>query len=80
MNSIAPRLMTKEEACAYVRLKEGAFDLWIQAGRIPGPLDGTKRWDRHAIDAALDKLSGLRAESLPGLDQSSDFDDWMSEG
>jgi hypothetical protein len=26
---------------------------------MPGPIPGTHKWDRKAIDASLDRLSGL---------------------
>lgn len=78
MNTITPRLMKKSDACAYLNIEEGTFDLWMKAGRIPAPLEGTKRWDRHAIDAALDKASGLRAESSTST--SGDFDEWVNGG
>ena len=28
------------------------FSEWLKAGRLPGPIRGTTRWDRKAIDAA----------------------------
>jgi hypothetical protein len=42
---------------------------------------GTRRWDRKAIDAALDRLSGLERE-LPPIDQRElaerAFDEWVA--
>jgi hypothetical protein len=55
-----PRGMTREEAAAYCGCESlAAFSDWVRRGIIPGPLPGTKRWDRKAIDAALDRASGL---------------------
>jgi excisionase family DNA binding protein len=62
---VARRGLTREEAAAYLGLSPQGFDSWVRAGRIPGPLPGTKRWDRKAIDAALDKLSGLAPSMEP---------------
>lgn len=54
-----PRLMSGSEAAAYCGLVPASFSQWVAAGRLPGPLPGTRRWDRKAIDLALDRLSGI---------------------
>ena len=57
-----PRGMTQEEAAAYCGCESmAAFSDWVRRGIVPGPLPGTHRWDRKAIDAALDRASGLEA-------------------
>ena len=53
------RGMTRERAAAYLDLEPAGFDGWVRKGIVPGPMEGTKRWDKKAIDAALDKRSGL---------------------
>jgi hypothetical protein len=35
------------------------FSDWVRRGIAPGPIPGTHIWDRKAIDAALDRASGL---------------------
>jgi hypothetical protein len=56
------RGMTREEAAAYCGCESiAAFSDWVRRGIVPGPLPGTHRWDRKAIDAALDRASGLEA-------------------
>ena len=35
------------------------FHGWIRRGILPGPIPGTHKWDRKAIDRALDRASGL---------------------
>jgi hypothetical protein len=56
------RGMTREEAAAYCGCESmAAFNDWVRRGIVPGPLPGTHRWDRKAIDAALDRASGLEA-------------------
>lgn len=58
----APRGMSKSEAAKYCGCATtSAFDTWIQRGIVPGPIPGTSKWDRKAIDVALDKASGLDA-------------------
>ncbi len=54
-----PRLMTRDEAAAYLNVSLSTFSNWQTMGRIPGPVEGTARWDRKAIDYILDNLSGL---------------------
>ena len=56
---IAPRLLTREQAAAYCGVGLTTFTTWIRRGIVPGPVHGTHRWDRKAIDAALDALSHI---------------------
>jgi len=59
---ITPRGLSKEQAAAYAGCETlSAFNDWIRRGIIPRPIPGTHKWDRRAIDAALDRLSGLQA-------------------
>jgi hypothetical protein len=52
--------MTKEEAAEYCGCASmSAFDVWIRKGIVPGAIAGTNRWDRKAIDLALDKASNI---------------------
>lgn len=62
------RLITRREAAAYVGLSVSSFDDWVKRRRLPGPLFGGRRWDRKAIDQALDRASGL--------DSVSPFAEW----
>jgi hypothetical protein len=55
-----PRCLSVDDAAAYAGCKTvSAFRDWVRRGIMPGPLPGTHRYDRKAIDAALDRLSGL---------------------
>lgn len=56
---LQPRLMTREQAAAYCGYSPEHFSRQVAAGRLPKPLPGMKRWDRQAIDHALDTLSGI---------------------
>jgi predicted DNA-binding transcriptional regulator AlpA len=58
---IAPRLLTREQAAAYCGVGPTTFGTWIRRGIIPGPIHRTHRWDREAIDAALNLSSGINA-------------------
>ena len=59
--AIEPRLFGRAEAANYCGLTPNGFGDWVRRGVLPGPIPGTHRWDRKAIDAALDKASGIEA-------------------
>ncbi|MHC4051513.1 helix-turn-helix transcriptional regulator [Bradyrhizobium sp. 25ACV] len=68
MPTLSKRGLTKQEAADYCGCNTlSAFDRWIQKGLIPKALPGTSRWDLKALDAALDRASGLVTESAPEL-------------
>jgi hypothetical protein len=54
-----PRLMSGADAAAYCGVTPATFTKWVAAGTVPPPLPGTRRWDRKAIDASLDRFSGI---------------------
>jgi hypothetical protein len=60
---ISPRALSRDEAAAYCGLSPAGFDEWVKRGIVPGPIPGTQRWDRKAIDLALDRASGIRQET-----------------
>lgn len=72
MAETSPRVLRRSEAAAYCGLSPRGFDEWVRAGRLPAPLPGTKRYDRKAIDAALDRASGLTQ-----IDEADEFEAWL---
>jgi hypothetical protein len=63
-NMLEPRGLSREEAAAYAGCATlSMFHDWVRRNILPGPIPGTHRWDRKAIDAALDRASGLRSPS-----------------
>jgi hypothetical protein len=58
---IAPRLLTRKQAASYCGVSLTTFTAWVRRGIVPGPVHRTHRWDRKAIDAALDVLSCIDA-------------------
>jgi predicted DNA-binding transcriptional regulator AlpA len=67
--------MSRKEAMVYTGCKTLAtFYHRIRQGILPGPIPGTHTWDRKAIDAALDLVSGLKS----GISSSSPLDEWMA--
>ena len=73
---IPPRGMSKEQAAAYAGCETlSAFNDWVRRGVMPGPIPGTRKWDKKAIDTALDRLSGLG----PTIEhQLSPYDAWKA--
>jgi hypothetical protein len=61
--------MSGPDAAAYLGLTPAAFHKWVTEGRIPKPLPGTRRWDRKAIDLALDTISGIAPSSDADIEE-----------
>lgn len=71
---ITPRGLTREQAAEYCGCESlNAFDAWVRKRIVPGPIPGTHRWDRKAIDRALDRRSGLLEAADISLQQ------WLAE-
>jgi predicted DNA-binding transcriptional regulator AlpA len=57
--TLAPRLVSRVVAAAYVSVSPTKFDEMVQDGSMPKPkrLSGRRRaWDVRALDAAIDEL------------------------
>jgi hypothetical protein len=74
-----PRLMTGAEAAAYLGLTPASFSKWVANGRAPKPLPGTRRWDRKAIDLALDKISGIPPAPVLKEEHEDEGEKWLRE-
>ena len=74
-NKLTPRLLTRRQAAAYCGASVPTFNKWVLAGVLPQSISITNRWDRHALDAELNKHSGLhKPESAEDA-----FDKWKRE-
>lgn len=60
----SPRLLSGSDAAAYFGVTPATFTKWVSAGTAPPPIPNTRRWDRKALDLALDKASGIVAPSI----------------
>lgn len=69
----APRCLSRQDAACHCGVSVYSFDDWVRRGILPKPIPGTRRWDRKAIDAALDRLSGITA-NIP----SSPLAEWRA--
>ena len=78
MTAEPPRLMSGADVATYCGITLATLAAWISTGRLPGPLPGTRRWDRKALDLALDKASGIKAPSL-APDGSEALEQWVQE-
>lgn len=73
--SLPPRGLTKEQAAAYCGCESPeAFADWVRRGLVPKAMAGTHRWDRKALDRALDRLSGLGNDSTV-----LSFEEWAAQ-
>ncbi len=64
IHALAPtdrRVFSRAEAASYLGTSVGFFDKLVLDGTIPPalPFPGVKRWDKAALDDALDRMSGL---------------------
>ncbi len=76
-DQLIKRGLTKQEAADYCGCNSlAAFDRWRQRGIVPAPILGTTKWDRKALDAALDRASGLVTESATEL---TPYQRWKAE-
>lgn len=76
---LVPRVLTKRGAAAYCSLTDSGFDHWVTTGKLPGPMKGTRRWDKVAIDLALDRLSGIDRSKSLAVTPESTLADWKAK-
>jgi hypothetical protein len=67
------RLASEKEAAEVIGLDLATFRAWVAAGRLPKPIPECGRYDLKAIDAALDRLSGLGGST-------NALDAWRAKG
>lgn len=58
---MTPRLISKQQAAEYCGLSITQFSQWVSDGKISPAIPGTHRFDRHKLDADLDRLSGIKS-------------------
>ena len=71
-----PRLIGRVEAAAYCGVTPTCFSMWVSSGKMPSAIPGTTKWDKRAIDAKLDEISGLSAKTESG---ETDLQKWRRE-
>jgi excisionase family DNA binding protein len=73
--TLAPRLLSREQAAAYVGVSPNTFDEMVKAGKMPQPKiiwGKRKGWDVRELDRAVDNLP--TAGTAPDDDTWSDID------
>lgn len=45
--------ITRDQAAELCGLSPAGFDVWVRKGIVPGPVKGTRRWSRAALERAL---------------------------
>lgn len=60
-----PRGLKQEQAAQIAGVCVATFAKYVKEGRYPGPTLPGKRWDRKALEAAMDKYSKLEESSTP---------------
>lgn len=68
-----PRMLSRAGAASYCNVAPRTFSDWVARRILPGPVPGTRRWDRKALDLALDANSGITH------DEQSDADAALSQ-
>ena len=53
------RLVSEKEAAEATGLDLATFRAWVAAAKLPKPLLDCGKYDLKAVDAALDRVSGL---------------------
>ncbi|MBO6725544.1 MAG: hypothetical protein JJ911_07790 [Rhizobiaceae bacterium] len=64
MTDELPRLLARNQAAMYLGLSLSTFSNWVTAGLLPKPVFGSKRWDRLALNAAIDRESGITSQPV----------------
>jgi hypothetical protein len=64
---MTPRLLSREQLLKLLNISSSTFARWRAAGLLPDPLPGTKRWDRLAIERALDRAGSAAERRAPTL-------------
>ncbi|SDQ98855.1 hypothetical protein [Pseudovibrio sp. Tun.PSC04-5.I4] len=74
------RLLSKSESAGYCGLSVSGFQNWIDQGIMPHALKtetaNTLRWDKTAIDRAIDQMSGFKKDAA-GADNENPLDAWL---
>jgi len=71
--------MSGTEVANYCGITLATLSKWVAEGRLPPPLSGTRRWDRKALDLALDKLSGIETPLSKEDAAEREWEEWHAK-
>ncbi len=77
----SPRLIGRKEAAEYCGISPTCFSMWVASHKMPPAIPGTRKWDKRAIDAKLDEISGLlslHAPTTATVHERNTFDWWKA--
>jgi hypothetical protein len=60
---MSARLASERQAAEEIGLDVATFRAWVECGKLPKSLPDCGKFDMKAIDAALDRISGLDTPS-----------------
>jgi hypothetical protein len=66
---VTSRGLTRREAAAFVGLPLATFDKARRDGKYPGPTLPGRRYDRVALEQAMDRMSGTEGRADNALDE-----------
>ena len=67
------RLVAEKEAADAAGLDLATFRAWVANGKLPKPIPDCNKYDIKAIDAAIDRISGLGGPA-------NALDSWRAKG
>jgi predicted DNA-binding transcriptional regulator AlpA len=75
VNRVWPLVLTRPEGAKMCGISVKTFDAWVRKGVLPGPIAGTRRWSRGAMERQL------AGEIIPPstTDQPSPFEQWKRD-
>jgi predicted DNA-binding transcriptional regulator AlpA len=83
-NDNRPLVLTRPEAAEMCSLGVSTFDTWVRKKILPGPIEGTRRWSRRAIERALAGDVVQVALPVSGVEHAataaSPFAEWKRAG
>lgn len=71
---MASLALTRAQAAALCELTPTGFDSWVKRGIVPGPIAGTRRWSKAALERAI---SGVAKGGGHADDPEAVFDEWL---
>jgi hypothetical protein len=66
--TLAPRLINREAAAAYINVSPNTFDEMVKAGKMPRAkllTDRRKAWDVRELDLYVDNLPSVSGDTGP---------------
>lgn len=67
-----PLVVTRQQAADMCRISVTTFDSWVRKNIVAGPIPGTRRWSRIALERSL---SGSTDEPAT-IAETSAFEQW----